>query len=113
VLELGTSRPGELARLAAMARPDHAVVTAAFAEHLEWLRDTAGVIAAETEILGATAAGGLALIGSAEPDLVRAARAYRDLRVESVGTAPGDDWRISALRLTRDGTRFRLSGGGE
>jgi UDP-N-acetylmuramoyl-tripeptide--D-alanyl-D-alanine ligase len=110
VLELGTSQPGELARLAAMARPDHAVVTAAFAEHLEWLRDVAGVIAAETEILEFTAPGGLALIGSAERDLVTAARASTHLRLRSVGVRPDDDWRLSDVRLGRDGTRFRLTG---
>lgn len=110
VLELGTSQPGELARLAAMARPDHAVITAAFAEHLEWLRDVDGVVAAETEILGSTRAGGLALVGSAEPKLVAAAQRYEGLRVRSLGTTTRDDWQIGDLRLTREGTRFRLAG---
>jgi UDP-N-acetylmuramoyl-tripeptide--D-alanyl-D-alanine ligase len=110
VLELGTSQPGELSRLAEMARPDHALVTAAFAEHLEWLRDVDGVVAAETEILPFTAPGGLALVGSAEPRLVAAARPHDHLRVRSLGTACDDDWRISNTRLGREGTRFDLTG---
>lgn len=110
VLELGTSQPGELTRLAAMARPDHAIITAAFAEHLEWLRDVDGVVAAETEILSATRQGGLALVGSAEPRLVAAARCADHLRVRTLGTAAGDDWRLTGLHLARDGTRFQLSG---
>lgn len=112
VLELGTSQPGELSRLAAMARPDHAVVTAAFAEHLEWLRDVDGVVAAETEILPFTAAKGLALVGSAEPKLVAAARPHEHLRVRSLGTSCDDDWRIANTRLAREGTRFDLTGDG-
>jgi UDP-N-acetylmuramoyl-tripeptide--D-alanyl-D-alanine ligase len=110
VLELGTSQPGELSRLAAMARPDHAIVTAAFAEHLEWLRDVAGVISAETEILEFTAAGGLALVGSAERGLVAAARRHSHLRLRSVGISADDDWRLAGIRLGRDGTRFHLAG---
>jgi UDP-N-acetylmuramoyl-tripeptide--D-alanyl-D-alanine ligase len=112
VLELGTSQPGELSRLAAMARPDHAVVTAAFAEHLEWLRDVDGVVAAETEILEFVPPGGLALIGSAEPRLVEEARRHGHLRLRSVGSSAADDWRLSAIRLGRDGTRFHLAGEG-
>src|SRR5690606_36252136 len=67
VLELGTSAPGELDRLARMAAPDLAIITAAFAEHLEWLGDVAGVVAAETEILDHLRPGAFAAIGSSEP----------------------------------------------
>ncbi len=109
VLELGTSAPGELARLAAMAEPDLAVVTAAYAEHLEWLRDVAGVVAAETEILGHVAEGALAVVGSAEPALVEAARRRSRVRVESLGERSGDHWRLSQIRLERTGTRFTLA----
>lgn len=108
ILELGTSAPGELGRLARMARPHHAVVTAAFAEHLEWLGSVAGVIKAETEILDVLDADALALVGSAEPALVAAARTRAGLRVESVGSRDDDAWRISEIRTTRAGTDFRL-----
>ncbi|MBM4265664.1 MAG: UDP-N-acetylmuramoyl-tripeptide--D-alanyl-D-alanine ligase [Deltaproteobacteria bacterium] len=109
VLELGTSAPGELERLAKMARPDHAVVTAAFAEHLEWLGSIAGVIEAETEILDGLPAGGIALIGSAEPGLVAAARRRSHVGVRALGLRGEDDWRLDDIRLGRGGTTFTLA----
>ncbi|HZR84912.1 MAG TPA: UDP-N-acetylmuramoyl-tripeptide--D-alanyl-D-alanine ligase [Candidatus Binatia bacterium] len=110
VLELGTSAPGELGRLASFARPHVAIVTAAFAEHLEFLGSIAGVIEAETEILGHLPAGALALVGSAEPGLVAAARRRQGIRVETVGTRAEDDVRLERFRLTRAGTELVVSG---
>lgn len=112
VLELGTSAPGELGRLAAMAAPDLAVVTAAYAEHLEWLGDVAGVVAAETEILDHLRGGALALIGSAEPSLVAAARRRSRLRIRSLGEGRADDWRLGGIALERGGTRFEVGRSG-
>lgn len=110
ILELGTSAPGELGRLARMAQPHHAAVTAAFAEHLEWLGSVAGVIEAETEILDALDTGALAVIGSAEPDLVTAARRRAALRIEALGRNEADDWRLTDVETSRNGTHFRLAG---
>jgi UDP-N-acetylmuramoyl-tripeptide--D-alanyl-D-alanine ligase len=109
VLELGTSMPGELARISAMAAPDHAIITAAFDEHLEFLKDIDGVVAEETTILDALPAGALALIGSAEPRLVHAARKRSHLRVESLGVRADDDWRLHEIEMNRDGTTFLLA----
>ncbi|MEO2168047.1 MAG: UDP-N-acetylmuramoyl-tripeptide--D-alanyl-D-alanine ligase [bacterium] len=108
VLELGTSMPGELARIATMAMPDHAIITAAFDEHLEFLKDIDGVIAEETTILDALPAGALAVVGSAEPRLVAAARKRSHLRIESLGTRPDDDWQLREIEMNRDGTSFCL-----
>ncbi|MFM7737339.1 MAG: UDP-N-acetylmuramoyl-tripeptide--D-alanyl-D-alanine ligase, partial [Alphaproteobacteria bacterium] len=110
VLEMGTSLPGELGRLASFARPDVAIVTAAFAEHLEFLDSVDGVVAAETEILDHLAPGSLALGGSAEPKLVAAARRRDGLSLETLGRRPDDDWKLGRVVLDRQGTRFELSG---
>jgi UDP-N-acetylmuramoyl-tripeptide--D-alanyl-D-alanine ligase len=110
VLELGTSARGELARLAAIARPDLAVVTAAFAEHLEWLESVDGVVEAETEVLDALPPGALAVVGSAEPRLVAAAKRRRRVRVRSLGLAVDDSYRIERIAFQRDGTHFDLIG---
>ena len=112
VLELGTSEPGELDRLGAIARPDIAVITAAFAEHLEWLGSVEGVVEAETELLDHLRPGAAAFVGSAEPRLVASARQRSQLRVRSVGERTDDDWRIADVRLARDGTHFTLAGPG-
>lgn len=108
VLELGTSAPGELARLARMARPDHAIITAAFAEHLEWLGSIEGVIEAETEILDSVPDRGTALIGSAEPGLLVAARRRTRLQVSSLGQREEDDWHLASMRTHREGSLFDL-----
>ncbi len=108
VLELGTSAPGELTRLAAMARPDLCIITAAFAEHLEGLGSLEGVIAAECEILSGLRPGGRALIGSAEPRLAAAARALRPAEVRTLGTSPDDDWQLAGIGLERNATSFEL-----
>lgn len=110
VLELGTSEPGELDRLGAIARPDVAVITAAFAEHLEWLGSVEGVVAAETELLDHLRPGAVAFVGSAEPLLLAAARKRTGLTVRAVGERSDDDWRIADVRLARDGTHFTLHG---
>lgn len=110
ILELGTSAPGELDTLAKMARPDHAIVTAAFAEHLEWLGSVEGVIEAETEILDSLRPGSRALIGSAEPGLVEAASRRATLRIEAIGRRPEDQWRLLDVVTSHAGTTFRLAG---
>ena len=43
VVELGTNRPGEIARLAEIADPDFAIITSVAAAHLEGLNSLAGV----------------------------------------------------------------------
>jgi UDP-N-acetylmuramoyl-tripeptide--D-alanyl-D-alanine ligase len=111
VLEVGTSAPGELARLAALARPDLAVITAAAAEHLEWLGDIAGVIAAETEILDALPAGAPAFVAATPPELGEAARRRAALRIRTVGRSPDSDHCLTSVRMRRDGTSFELGRG--
>lgn len=61
-LEIGTNHPGEIAALAALARPDLAVITSLGREHLEHFGSIEGVAREEAEILRFVAAGGEALI---------------------------------------------------
>ena len=66
VAEVGTNHPGEVAELAAIVRPDIAVLTSIGEEHLEFLRDLNGVAREESAILAHVAAGGLALLPAEE-----------------------------------------------
>lgn len=61
VIELGTSAPGEVARLAAIAAPDVAIVTLAAAEHLEGLGTIEAVADEETAVWRGLAASGRAI----------------------------------------------------
>jgi UDP-N-acetylmuramoyl-tripeptide--D-alanyl-D-alanine ligase len=51
VLEMGMNRPGEIARLTQIARPDIGLITNAANAHLEGLGDVQGVIKAKGELL--------------------------------------------------------------
>ena len=64
VLELGANRPGEIARLAAWARPDAAAVTGAAEAHLEGFGDLDGVAAAKAEIYAGLGAAGVAAVNA-------------------------------------------------
>ena len=55
VIEIGANRPGEVAALVAVARPDVGLITNAGAEHLEGFGDLDGVARAEGEMVAGLA----------------------------------------------------------
>jgi UDP-N-acetylmuramoyl-tripeptide--D-alanyl-D-alanine ligase len=67
VIEIGANRAGEVAALAALARPNIALITNAGAEHLEGFGDLDGVARAEGEIVASLAANGVAVINADDP----------------------------------------------
>jgi UDP-N-acetylmuramoyl-tripeptide--D-alanyl-D-alanine ligase len=67
VIEMGANHPGEIAALAALARPAIALVTNAGDEHLEGFGDLDGVARAEGEMFAALGAGGTAVINADDP----------------------------------------------
>jgi len=62
VIEMGCGKPGDIAYLAAMARPDVAVVTNAGPAHLERLGSIDGVARTKGELFAALGADGVAVI---------------------------------------------------
>ena len=64
VIEMGANHPGEIAALAAVAKPAIALVTNAGDEHLEGFGDIAGVARAEGEMFAALADTGTAVINA-------------------------------------------------
>jgi UDP-N-acetylmuramoyl-tripeptide--D-alanyl-D-alanine ligase len=62
VAEVGTNHPGEIAALAAIVRPDIAVITSIGEEHLEFFRDLTGVAREESAVLQHVAPGGTAIL---------------------------------------------------
>jgi UDP-N-acetylmuramoyl-tripeptide--D-alanyl-D-alanine ligase len=106
VIEAGTNRPGELAVLRDVMRPDLVVVTTIQEEHLEGLGDLAGVMAEELSLCDEVP---LAVVPAAEPDVVAEAvrRAGRVMAVaipEAHGLlADGRGW------LETDGVRVTLA----
>ncbi len=117
VIEMGANHPGEIAALAAIARPAIALVTNAGDEHLEGFGDLAGVAHAEGEMFAALAPDGTAVINADDPfhELWRTmARGARVLRFAI--DAPAEA-RASAIQgLVRRGafeTEFTLTLAGE
>jgi len=62
VVELGTSAPGEIRRLASVAQPHVGVITNIGPTHLEGLGTVAGVAAAKAELLDVLGEGGTAVL---------------------------------------------------
>jgi UDP-N-acetylmuramoyl-tripeptide--D-alanyl-D-alanine ligase len=112
VIELGTSLPGEIARLGDIVEPDAAVVTAISEEHLEGLGDLLGVLQEETSILRALRPGGFAVVSDEPPELAEQARSTihdpRSVKVAGWTERADDDLRGRAVRLDEGGdVRFR------
>lgn len=119
VLELGTSAPGEIARLAAVAEPDDALVTTVGAAHLEGLRDEAGVLREKLSLVRAAKPVGRVVVGETPARLATAAREIRsDAIVAGLGadaTWRPDAWEVGSemVRFERRGVRFGVDAGGE
>ncbi len=104
VVEMAMRAVGEIAHLAAIARPDIGVITGIGPVHLELLGSVERVAAAKAELLSALPEDGLAIVPHGEPLL---APHLAELRcpVVTFGDDPAADVRLVSFR--------RLDGGGE
>src|SRR2546422_736201 len=85
VLEMGMSRRGELARLAALARPDVGVVTRIAPAHLEFFVSVEEIALAKRELIeGLNGSGSVAVLNADDPR-VAAFAAYAPGRVLTYG----------------------------
>lgn len=108
VLELGTSSAGELATLCRIAHPQIGVITSIAEEHTETLKDLAGVIAAETELIAALPQDGVAVVYGDHEGLLAAVHRQAQCRIVTFGEQAHNAFRISEIQVTRQGTQFLL-----
>ena len=104
VIEIGTSNPGEIARLAAIAEPDVAVITKLGQAHLERFASVDAIAEEKASLLPHLRRGGIAIVNADAPQLRRYVR-----RLETsllFGTAADADLRLTARG--RDGDRWFL-----
>lgn len=113
VLEMGTFGPGELASLAAIARPTIAVVTNVGHTHLERMGSQDGIARAKGELVAALPPDGTAILNGDDPR-VAAMATLTAARALTYGRGEGCDLRASDLvDHGLDGLSFTIHWRGE
>ena len=102
VLEMGMYSGGEIATLAALARPSIGIVTAVAPIHLERAGSLEAIEDAKAELVEALPAGGTAILNQDDPR-VRAFRSRTRAAVVTYGLDPAAD--VSARAVTARGVR--------
>src|ERR1700736_4082969 len=118
VLEMGMSRRGELARLAAIARPDVGVVTRVAPAHLEFFASVDEIALAKRELIEGLNGPESVAVLNADDDRVAAFAAHAPGRVLTYGIEKDADYRAeeiadrgalgSEFTLLANGKRVRL-----
>src|ERR1700732_2088319 len=97
VLEMGMSRPGELQRLAAVARPDVGVVTRVAPAHLEFFASVEEIALAKRELIeGLHGRESVAVLNADDP-LVAGFASHAPGRVLTYGITNAADFRAEAI----------------
>jgi len=112
VVEMGTDRPGEMARLAAIANPDVGVITQISESHLEGFGDLVSVAEEKAELFRALPSDGHAVLGEGIvfESLIRA---RTGAPITTFGVSPSANVRGDDIRLDPEGmVRFRAVAGG-
>lgn len=98
VVEMGMRGVGQIARLAAIARPDMGLITNVGSAHVEVVGSLEGIVDAKAELLEALPAQGVAVLNADDahtPTLARRSRA----RVVTYGLGPGADVRADGITV--------------
>ncbi len=110
VLEVGASRPGEIARLAGIVAPTGAALTNVAPAHLEGFGTVENVRREKMDLLRAVPPDGPKLIDGDDSALSTAAGTFGS-RVVRIGLSPGNDRRgVDLEARPNGGTRFRVEG---
>jgi UDP-N-acetylmuramoyl-tripeptide--D-alanyl-D-alanine ligase len=111
VVELGMNAPGEIGRLAEIARPDIGVITNIGPAHLEGLGSMENILAAKAELLTGLGPEGTAVLNADDPRLSELAGILdRRCLLFGIEAVSGDRAQIRAGRMapTAAGTDFSL-----
>jgi len=109
VCELGTNAPGEIASLAAIARPDIAVIASVSEAHLERLGTIERVAVEKAAILSALGPNGIAVVWADSDVLDRALRPYDRVRLIRFGRCDAAQLRLTGYEAAGDGQRFEVN----
>ena len=103
VLEMAMRGPGEIRRLADIARPRIGVITNVGMSHIELLESRDAIATAKSELLDELPTDGLAVI-NADDDYCEFMKARRYGRTVLFGMGEAADIRATTLKVGRDGT---------
>jgi UDP-N-acetylmuramoyl-tripeptide--D-alanyl-D-alanine ligase len=109
VVEIGSSAPGEVARLASMAKPDIGVVTSIGYAHLEGFGGFAGVVREKLSLLDHIATGGLGVVNLDDLRAVEHAPLPDALRMVTFGLDSPADVRVTSLQCRLEGAGFLIN----
>ena len=109
ICEIGTSAPGEIAALAAIAQPDIAVITSIGPTHLEKLGGVEQVAVEKAGILRELGNGGLGIVTADSPELEQVLRREKSPLVR-FGMHPEAQLRLTGYQGNAAGCRFELNG---
>jgi len=107
VLEIGMNHPGEIRRLASIARPEVGVVTNVGFAHAEFFESLDEVALAKRELIEALPREGVAVLNADDPRVAR----FREIHAGpaiSFGTSPEAEVRPAEVEYSPAGVKFRL-----
>lgn len=107
VLELAMRAPGEIARLADIARPNCALITNVAAVHLETMGSIEEIAKAKCEVLAALDSSGFAVLNGDNEELLKAASFYT-CKKYSFGYSPLCDFHIKKVKIERQGISIEM-----
>jgi len=110
VAEIGTSAPGEIAELAAIASPEVGVITSIAEAHLQGLGDVHGVADEKSTLLNHIRLGGMAVVNIDRPEINPFLSRVRRARLVTIGTDPTARLQAADRRSTIYKSSFLLDG---
>jgi UDP-N-acetylmuramoyl-tripeptide--D-alanyl-D-alanine ligase len=108
VLEMGLQRPGDIARLAALAKPVIGIVTNVGVVHMEFFSSREELARSKGELVAALPETGLAVL-NADNQFYPLLAQMTTARVTSFGVDNGD-YRVEGYRSDADGSEFSIHG---
>ncbi|MBU0753548.1 MAG: UDP-N-acetylmuramoyl-tripeptide--D-alanyl-D-alanine ligase [Planctomycetes bacterium] len=109
VLELGTNRPGEIARLTEVAAPEIGVVTNISISHLEGLKSLEGITREKASLLRGLQGRKISVLNRDDPSFDVLAESAPG-KVVSFGICHRADYNAIQIEVRLDGVRFEVAG---